>query len=145
MENTGKTENSFTIIVFDEVFISCLYVVCVESVSRLLVVSIILKDSSRGYGLYQIRSQLESHLTASEINKYLVEMTQHGLISPVRGGFNYEMTPKGAHFLKVYNELLKETPDGRIGNCTGLFSLFSLLCEFGSKLKNRFFYRSELS
>ena len=138
-ENTGKTGNSFTIIVFDEVFIPCLYVVCVESVSRLLVVSIILRDSSRGYGLYQLRSQLEAHLTTSEINKYLVEMTQHGLICPVRGGFNYEMTPKGGHFLKVYNELLKETPDGRIGNCTGLFSFFSLLSEFGSKLKNRFF------
>jgi predicted transcriptional regulator len=111
----------------------------VESVSRLLVVSIILRDSSRGYGLYQIRSQLEAHLTASEINKYLVEMTQHGLICPVRGGFNYEMTPKGGHFLKVYNELLKEIPDGRMGNCRGLFSSFSLLSEFGSKLKNRFF------
>ena len=113
-----------------------------ESVSRLLVVSIILRDSSRGYGLYQIRSQLEAHLTASEINKYLVEMTHHGLICPVRGGFNYEMTAKGGHFLKVYNELLKETPDGRIGNCTGVFSFFSLLREFGSKLQNRFLYRS---
>ena len=110
-----------------------------ESVSRLFIVSIILRDSSRGYGLYQIRSQLEAHLTASEINKYLVEMTHHGLICPVRGGFNYEMTAKGGHFLKVYNELLKETPDGRIGNCTGLFSFFSLLSEIGSKLKNRFF------
>jgi len=49
------------------------------------------------------------------------------------------MTAKGGHFLKVYNELLEETPDGRIGNCTGLFSFFSLLSEFGSKLKNRFF------
>ena len=145
MENTGKTENSFTIIVFDEVFIPCLYVVCVESVSRLHVVSIILRDSSRGYGLYQIRSKLEAHLTASEINKYLVEMTQHGLISPVRGGFNYVMTPKGGHFLKVYNELLKETSDRRIGSRTCLFSFFSLFSEFGSKLKNRLFYSREFS
>ena len=110
-----------------------------ESVSRLLVVSIILRDSARGYGLYQIRSQLEAHLTASEINKYLIELTQHGLIYPVRRGFNYKMTPKGDYFLKVYNELLKQTPDDRKGNCTGLFSFFSLLSEFGFKLKNRFF------
>jgi hypothetical protein len=49
------------------------------------------------------------------------------------------MTPKGDYFLKVYNELLKQTPDDRKGNCTGLFSFFSLLSEFGFKLKNRFF------
>jgi len=111
----------------------------VESVSKLLVVSIILRDSSRGCGLYQIRSNLETLLTASEINKYLIEMTQHGLICPVRGGFNYEMTHKGGHFLKLYNELLKETPDGRMGSCRYLFSFLSLFSEFGFKIKNRFF------
>lgn len=143
-ENTGKTKNSFTIIVFDEVFIPCLYVVCVESVSSLHVVSIILRDSSRGYGLYQIMSKLEAHLTASEINKYLVEMTQHGLICPAGRGFNYEMTPNGVHFLKIYNELLKDTPDGSSGNCSYLPSLLFFFSKFVSKFKNRFFHGSDL-
>ncbi len=109
-----------------------------ESASKLEVISVILRGSSRGYGLYQLRSRLEGNLTPSEINKYLIEMMHCGLICPTRGGFNYDMTPKGIHFLKLYNELLRETPAGYFRNYSNISSLFSVFSVFVSKCLSRF-------
>jgi len=82
----------------------------VESVSRLEVVNAILQESRRGSDLYQLRIKLSSYLSTSELNKYLLEMTKHGLIHPTRRGFHYETTSKGGLFLMTYNELLINTP-----------------------------------
>jgi predicted transcriptional regulator len=82
----------------------------VESVSRLEVVNAILQESRKGSDLYQLRIKLSSYLSTSELNKYLLEMTKHGLIHPTRKGFHYETTSKGGVFLMTYNELLINTP-----------------------------------
>ncbi|HEY7108768.1 MAG TPA: winged helix-turn-helix domain-containing protein [Nitrososphaeraceae archaeon] len=81
-----------------------------ESVSRLEVVYAILQESRRGSDLYRLRTKLSTCLNASDLNKYLLEMSKHGLICPTRKGFHYDTTSKGALFLMTYRELSINTP-----------------------------------
>lgn len=97
----------------------------------------ILRESYRGSDLYQIKNKFSPYLTPSQINKYLLEMTKHGLLRPTARGFKFAVTSRGSQFLILYYELLTEIP----GNETKQFSFASVLSSllrFASNLLNRF-------
>jgi len=99
----------------------------VDHITRLELVSAILQESSSGSNLYHLRNKFGPYLSASQINKYLIEMTKCGLITPTRRGFDYNITSKGSQFLALHRELLNCLPGNNARKISINNLLFTLL------------------
>lgn len=123
---TGKSKNPFTIRVIDEVFILYSFYSFVESISKLDVISIILKNSDKSCGFQEIYTKLQAHLTMSQLMKFIFELKKYDLLISLGDESNYIITPKGMQYLQIHEELINQINSGNTRNL-GTFNSYSWL------------------
>ena len=106
---TGKSENPFTIRVNDEVFILYICLSFVESLSKLDVIAIILKNAYKDCDYEEIYSRLKSNITIPELMKFLFELRKHNLLMYSEGQNNkIIITTKGMQYMQIHEELMNQ-------------------------------------
>ena len=107
---TGKSENPFTIRVNDEVFILYICLSFVESLSKLDVIAIILKNTYKDCDYEEIYSRLKSNITVPELMKFLFELRKHNLLmySGSQNNNKIIITTKGMQYLRIHEELMNQ-------------------------------------
>ena len=125
-KNTGKSKNPFTIRVIDDVFILYSFYSFVESISKLDVISIILKNSDKSCGFQEIYPKLQAHLTMSQLMKFIFELKKYDLLISLGDESNYIITPKGMQYLQIHEELTNQINSGNTRNL-GTFNSYSWL------------------
>lgn len=123
---TGKSKNPFTIRVIDDVFILYSFYSFVESISKLDVISIILKNSDKSCRFQEIYPKLQAHLTMSQLMKFIFELKKYDLLISLGDESNYIITPKGMQYLQIHEELTSQIYSGNIRNF-GTFNSYSWL------------------
>jgi predicted transcriptional regulator len=121
---TGKSKNPFTIRVIDEVFILYSFYSFVESISKLDVISIILKNSDKSCRFQEIYPKLQAHLTMSQLMKFIFELKKYDLLISLGDESNYIITPKGMQYLQIHEELTNQINSGNTKNL-GTFNGYS--------------------
>jgi len=106
---TGKSENPFTIRVNDEVFILYICLSFVESLSKLDVIAIILKNAYKDCDYEEIYSRLKSNITIPELMKFLFELRKHNLLMYSESQNNKVIiTTKGMQYMQIHEELMNQ-------------------------------------
>jgi predicted transcriptional regulator len=123
-KNTGKSKNPFTIRVIDDVFILYSFYSFVESISKLDVISIILKNSDKSCRFQEIYPKLQAHLTMSQLMKFIFELKKYDLLISLGDESNYIITPKGMQYLQIHEELTNQINSGNTKNL-GTFNGYS--------------------
>ena len=123
---TGKSKNPFTIRVIDDVFILYSFYSFVESISKLDVISIILKNSDKSCRFQEIYPKLQTHLTMSQLMKFIFELKKYDLLISLGDESNYIITPKGMQYLQIHEELTNQINSGNTRNF-GTFNSYSWL------------------
>jgi predicted transcriptional regulator len=123
---TGKSKNPFTIRVIDDVFILYSFYSFVESISKLDVISIILKNSDKSCRFQEIYPKLQAHLTMSQLMKFIFELKKYDLLISLGDESNYIITPKGMQYLQIHEELTNQINSANTRNL-GTFNSYSWL------------------
>jgi predicted transcriptional regulator len=123
---TGKSKNPFTIRVIDDVFILYSFYSFVESISKLDVISIILKNSDKSCRFQEIYPKLQAHLTMSQLMKFIYELKKYDLLISLGDESNCIITPKGMQYLQIHEELTNQIISGNT-RILGTFNSYSWL------------------
>jgi predicted transcriptional regulator len=112
----------------------------VESISKLEVVSIILKKSHKSCGLHELYSKLQVHLTMSQLMKYIFELKRYELLISLKPETNYMITPKGIQYLEIHDELKNQICSENANNSAvlNIHIPFFRLTSFSKKISNYF-------
>ena len=118
---TGKSENPFTIRVNDEVFILYNCLSFVESLSKLDVIAIILRNAYRNCDYEELYSILKSNITMQELFNFLFELRKYNLLIYSEGQNNkITITTKGMQYMQIHEELMNQIiPNNKI---SGIFN-----------------------
>ena len=79
-----------------------------ESFSKLDVILIILKSVNKGCDYRELYSKLQSHITISQLMKFIFELKRYDLLEPLRNEYKYIITPKGMQYLQIHEELTNQ-------------------------------------
>jgi predicted transcriptional regulator len=88
----------------------------VESISKLDVISIILKNSDKSCRFQEIYTKLQAHLTMSQLMKFIFELKKYDLLISLGDESNYTITPKGMQYLQIHEELTNQIDSGNTRN-----------------------------
>lgn len=97
-----------------------------ESISKLDVISIILRNSDKSCGFQDLYSKLQAHLTMSQLMKFIFELKKYDLLISLGNESNYIITPKGMQYLQIHEELTSQIYSGNTRNF-GTFNSYSWL------------------
>ena len=79
-----------------------------ESFSKLDIIFIILKSANKGCENRELYSKLQSHLTMSQLMKFIFELKRYDLLESLRNECRYIITPKGMQYLQIHEELTNQ-------------------------------------
>ena len=79
-----------------------------ESFSKLDVIFVILKSVNKGCDYRELYSKLQSHITMSQLMKFIFELKKYHLLEPLRNEYRYIITPKGMQYLQIHEELTNQ-------------------------------------
>ena len=79
-----------------------------ESFSKLDVIFVILKSVNKGCECRELYSKLQSHITMSQLMKFIFELKKYHLLEPLRNEYRYIITPKGMQYLQIHEELTNQ-------------------------------------
>jgi len=133
---TGKSKNPFTIRVIDDVFILYSFYSFVESISKLDVISIILKNSDKSCRFQEIYPKLQAHLTMSQLMKFIFELKKYDLLKSLRNETSYIITPKGMQYLQIHDELTNQI-QSEITSNSGIFKRYIPFFKLTNLFKKR--------
>jgi len=81
----------------------------VESLSKLDVIAIILKNAYKDCDYEEIYSRLESNITVPELMKFLFELRKHNLLMYSESQNNKVIiTAKGMQYMQIHEELMNQ-------------------------------------
>jgi len=81
----------------------------VESLSKLDVIAIILKNAYKNCDYEEIYSRLESNITVPELMKFLFELRKHNLLMYSESQNNkIIITTKGMQYMQIHEELMNQ-------------------------------------
>ena len=92
-----------------------------ESLSKLDVIAIILKNAYKNCDYEEIYSRLESNITVPELMKFLFELRKHNLLMYSENQNNkIIITTKGMQYMQIHEELMNQIlPNNKI---SGIFN-----------------------
>ena len=93
-----------------------------ESLSKLDVIAIILKNTYKDCDYEEIYSRLKSNITVPELMKFLFELRKHNLLmySESQNNNKIIITTKGMQYLRIHEELMNQIlPNNKI---SGIFN-----------------------
>ena len=81
-----------------------------ESLSKLDVIAIILKNTYKDCDYEEIYSRLKSNITVPELMKFLFELRKHNLLmySESQNNNKIIITTKGMQYLRIHEELMNQ-------------------------------------
>lgn len=80
-----------------------------ESLSKLDVIAIILKNAYKDCDYEEIYSRLKSNITILELMKFLFELRKHNLLMYSESQNNKVIiTAKGMHYMQIHEELMNQ-------------------------------------
>ena len=80
-----------------------------ESLSKLNVIAIILKNAYKDCDYEEIYSRLKSNITIPELMKFLFELRKHDLLMYSEGQNNkIIITTKGMQYMQIHEELMNQ-------------------------------------
>jgi len=94
----------------------------VESLSKLDVIAIILKNAYKNCDYEEIYSRLESNITVPELMKFLFELRKHNLLMYSESQNNkIIITTKGMQYMQIHEELMNQIHP-RNNKSSGIFN-----------------------
>lgn len=87
-----------------------------ESLSKLDVISVILKSSNKGCDYKELYTKFQIHLTMAQLMKFIFELEKYNLLKSMRNETGYIITPKGMYYLQMYEELSTQLRSETRGN-----------------------------
>ena len=106
-----------------------------ESLSKLDVIAIILKNTYKDCDYEEIYSRLESNITVPELMKFLFELRKHNLLMYSESQNNkIIITTKGMQYLRIHEELMNQIHP-RNNKSSGIFNRRSRFLKFPSLFK----------
>lgn len=106
-----------------------------ESLSKLDVISVILKSSNKSCDYKELYTKLQVHLTLAQLMKFIFELEKYNLLKCMRNETSYTITPKGMYYLQIYEELSNQirsetkTNSGILNNYIPFFKLTNFFKE----------------
>ena len=104
-----------------------------ESLSKLDVISVILKSSNKGCDYKELYTKFQIHLTMAQVMKFIFELEKYNLLKSMRNETSCIITPKGMYYLQMYEELSNQLHSETRGN-SGILNNYNPF----SKLTNLF-------
>ena len=93
-----------------------------ESLSKLDVIAIILKNAYKNCDYEEIYSRLESNITVPELMKFLFELRKHNLLMYSESQNNKVIiTAKGMQYMQIHEELMNQIHP-RNNKSSGIFN-----------------------
>ena len=93
-----------------------------ESLSKLDVIAIILKNAYKNCDYEEIYSRLESNITVPELMKFLFELRKHNLLIYSESQNNkIIITTKGIQYMQIHEELMNQIHP-RNNKSSGIFN-----------------------
>jgi len=107
----------------------------VESLSKLDVIAIILKNAYKNCDYEEIYSRLESNITVPELMKFLFELRKHNLLMYSESQNNKVIiTAKGMQYMQIHEELMNQIYP-RNNKSSGIFNRHNRFLKFPSLFK----------
>jgi len=105
----------------------------VESLSKLDVISVILKSSNKSCDYKELYTKFQIHLTMAQLMKFIFELEKYNLLKCMTNETTCIITPKGMYYLQMYEELSNQLHSESRGN-SGILNNYNPF----SKLTNLF-------
>jgi predicted transcriptional regulator len=107
----------------------------VESLSKLDVIAIILKNAYKDCDYEEIYSRLKSNITVPELMKFLFELRKHNLLMYSESQNNKVIiTAKGMQYMQIHEELMNQIYP-RNNNRLGIFNRHNRFLKLPSLFK----------
>ena len=106
-----------------------------ESLSKLDVIAIILKNAYKDCDYEEIYSRLKSNITVPELMKFLFELRKHNLLMYSEGQNNkIIITTKGMQYMQIHEELMNQIYP-RNNKRSGIFNRHNRFLKFPNLFK----------